>query len=86
MEEIRVQFVTAFSKFRVTDAPFAVPSKLTEKGLSDVISHLLELSTPMPFLFLIDGQLLRTSLKKHLATAGISEVRLRFVWIGSTWG
>ena len=75
MSEVRVQFVTTFEQYRVTDTPFAVPSKLNGGGLSSVICHLLELETPVPFDFLVDGHLVLTSLRKHLAQHGISEVR-----------
>jgi ribosome biogenesis protein YTM1 len=73
-EEIRVQFVTPLERYRVTDSPFAVPAKLNAAGLSNVICHLLALETPTTFDFLIDGHLLRTSLRKHLLQHGISEV------------
>lgn len=75
MSDVRVQFATTFDAYRVTETPFAVPSKLNAAGLSDVICHLLELEPAIPFDFLVDGQLVRTSLRKHLAQHGLSEVR-----------
>ena len=74
-DEIRVQFATTFAKFRVTETPFAVPAKLNPTGLSEVICHLLGLSEQVPFDFLVDGQLVRTSLRKHLSQRGLSEVK-----------
>ena len=52
--------------------PFAVPGKLTRYGLSEVINHLLALDPPKPFDFLVDGELVRTSLEKLLLRKGIS--------------
>lgn len=71
-ERVRVRFFTKYDDFRVTDNPFAIPSKLGRYGLSDVINHLLELPTPQPFDFLVNDQLLRVPLNKFIATNRIS--------------
>lgn len=76
-DELRVQFVTAHERFRVTDTPFAVPAKLNHTGLSSVVCHLLGLDPPLPFDFLVAGHFVRTSLRKHLVAHGVSEVRGR---------
>eukprot|EP01041_Mallomonas_annulata_P004734 gene4734-9403_t len=72
-ERIRVRFSTKYAKFRVTDAPFAIPSKLGRYGLSEVVNHLLELSTPQPFDFLINDQLIREPLNKFVANHRLSK-------------
>lgn len=74
-EQIRVQFETPHARFRVTDAPIAVPARLKHEGLSSVICHLLALEPAMPFDFIIDGVLLRGSLRRHMKQHGLSEVR-----------
>uniref|UniRef100_A0A0L0NR85 Ribosome biogenesis protein YTM1 n=1 Tax=Candidozyma auris TaxID=498019 RepID=A0A0L0NR85_CANAR len=60
----------------VSDAPLYVPSALKRYGLSEIVNHLLgredDEKKPVPFDFLIDGQLLRTSLKEYLVKNGLS--------------
>ncbi len=70
--QIRVSFKTHHEKYKVTETPFAVPLRLTRYGLSEVINHLLNFSTPIPFDFLIQSIFLRTSLTKHVKSNGIS--------------
>ena len=71
--EIAVSFVTRLpEEFRVADAAITVPGKLTRYGLSEVVNHLLGRETPMPFDFLVDGNLLRTSLAKLALRLGKS--------------
>ena len=50
--------------YAVPDSPFSIPVKLGRYGLSEVINHLLELESQVPFDFLITGVLLRQSLLK----------------------
>lgn len=49
-----------------------VPANLTRYGLSQIINHLLALDPARPFDFLINGELLRLSLHKHLAAKQLS--------------
>lgn len=60
----------------VLDAPLFVPATLKRYGLSEIVNHLLgredEETKPIPFDFLIDGQLLRTSLSEYLVKNGLS--------------
>lgn len=58
----------------VSDAPLYVPVLLKRYGLSEVVNHLLEKDTeaPIPFDFLIDGQLLRTLIDEYLVQNGLS--------------
>ena len=67
-----MRFVTKHDEFVVTDAPFAVPTKLGRSGLSEVINHLLELATSQPFDFIIGSKLLRVSLKNFISKAKLS--------------
>ena len=71
--QITCKFVTRLpEEYRISPTPFAVPGKLTRYGLSEVINHLLALDPPKPFDFLVDGELVRTSLEKLLLRKGIS--------------
>lgn len=82
-ETIEVKFVTRLGeKWRITDTPFSVPISLTRYGLSEIINHLIrdinegeadgtEGYQITPFDFIIDGEFLRTSIKKHLRDRGI---------------
>ncbi|KAG3023908.1 hypothetical protein JG687_00005339 [Phytophthora cactorum] len=75
--QVRVKFVTKDASIRVTETPFAVPTRLNRRGLSQVVNHLLATGdTPHPFDFLIDGLFLRSSLDKYLQTNGVSEEAL----------
>jgi hypothetical protein len=56
----------------IPDTAFAVPSRLTRKGLAEVINGLLELDPPQRFDFLINGDLLRSSLETFLANRHLS--------------
>lgn len=44
--QVRVRFVTKHERYRVTEAPFAVPARLTRFGLSEVVNHLLGNGAP----------------------------------------
>ncbi|KAL3694046.1 hypothetical protein R1sor_007697 [Riccia sorocarpa] len=71
--QIQVRFNTKLKpELRVVSTPFAVPSSLTRYGLSEVINALLGLEKPIPFDFLLDGELIRTSLEKLLLSKNLS--------------
>ncbi|KAM9917167.1 hypothetical protein OXX59_009520, partial [Metschnikowia pulcherrima] len=55
-----------------SDAPLFVPTSLKRYGLSEVVNHLLDREDAVPFDFLIDGVLLRTSLDEYLTRHGLS--------------
>lgn len=72
-EKVRIRLFTTYAKYRVTDAPLAVPSKLGRYGLSEVVNHLLgSEDEPQPFDFIVNGYLIRGSLKKFIAEQRIS--------------
>lgn len=57
----------------VPGIPIAIPARLSRLGLSEVVNTLLEdLETPVPFDFIISGDLLRSSVADHLAAKGVS--------------
>ncbi|PHZ16805.1 WD40 repeat-like protein [Rhizopus microsporus ATCC 52813] len=64
-EQVQVRFVTE-SQYKVSDAAMLLPSDIKKEGLSEIVNGLLDNETPVPFDFLIDGQLLRTSIAEYL--------------------
>jgi ribosome biogenesis protein YTM1 len=66
--QVRARFVSRTPEYVVTDAPIAVPTKLARAGLSEVVNHLLgsAVDEQVPFDFLINDRLLRSSLEKFL--------------------
>ena len=74
-EEVQIscKFVTRLpEQYRIAPTPIAVPGKLPRYGLSEVINHLLSLDPPKPFDFLVQGELVRTSLEKLVVRRNIS--------------
>lgn len=71
--QVQVRFVTKLpAELRVPPGVIAVPARLTRNGLSEVINALLATEEPRPFDFLVDGELLRTSLEKLLLLKKLS--------------
>eukprot|EP00850_Spirogloea_muscicola_P000678 SM000002S05758 [mRNA] locus=s2:2022853:2028350:+ [translate_table: standard] len=71
--QAQVRFTTQLPPAqRVPASSFAVPAHLTRYGLSEVINTLLGLDPPRPFDFLVEGELLRTSLEKLLVARKLS--------------
>ena len=56
----------------IPDTAFAVPDRLTRKGLAEVINGLLSLDPPQRFDFLVNGELLRSSLSTFLTNRNVS--------------
>tara|TARA_B100000795_G_scaffold55006_1_gene36037 strand:- start:171 stop:1505 length:1335 start_codon:yes stop_codon:yes gene_type:complete len=72
--QVQVRFTTKLeARFRVTEAPIQLPTRLTRHGLSEVINHLLNAEKPAAFDFVTeDGSLLRGSLAKYLKIKNLS--------------
>ena len=79
--QIKIKFFTneEDESLQVADTPLYVPVTLKRFGLSEVVNHLLgnfkgedETKAPIPFDFLIDGVLLRTSIEDYLTKNGLS--------------
>lgn len=73
--QVKIKFITKEDEsIKVSEAPLYVPITLKRYGLSEVVNHLLdkEAENPIPFDFLIDGKLLRTSLQDYLIKNGLS--------------
>ncbi|KAG7661898.1 YTM1 [[Candida] subhashii] len=79
--KIKIKFFTneEDESLQVSDSPLFVPVSLKRFGLSEVVNHLLEKDNEdqdenkvIPFDFLIDGVLLRTSIQEYLTKNGLS--------------
>lgn len=75
--QVKISFFTKEDdeSLHITDAPLYVPVSLKRYGLSDVVNHLLNKeddAAAIPFDFLIDGVLLRTSVEDYLTKNGLS--------------
>ena len=69
--QVEVRFVTKMDKYRVTDAPIMLPTRLQRTGLNEVVNLLLELEeTPRDFDFIHEGALLRSPLARELEKYG----------------
>lgn len=72
--QVKLRFFTREEdeSLHVQETPLYAPVSLKRYGLSEIVNHLLESSNPVPFDFLIDGELLRTSLQDYLVKKGLS--------------
>lgn len=86
--QIKIKFTTNESdeSLKVEETPLYVPVTLKRYGLSEIVNHLLETQKalesesgeddeerkPVPFNFLINGELLRTSISDYLTRNGLS--------------
>lgn len=72
--QVKVKFFTREQEesLHVEDVPVYAPISLKRYGLSEIVNHLLGSEQPIPFDFLIEGELLRTSLQDYLVKKGLS--------------
>lgn len=78
--QVKIKFFTKEEdeSLQVSDTPLFVPISLKRYGLSEIVNHLLgkngesDEAKPIPFDFLIDGVLLRTSIDDYLIKNGLS--------------
>ncbi|KAK5666031.1 hypothetical protein BDV3_006964 [Batrachochytrium dendrobatidis] len=80
--KIQAVFFSRQSKYAVTDTPILVPTSLKRYGLSEIIGHLLNLETPVPFDFIINGQFIKSSLQHTIDSHSLSTenvLRIEFV-------
>ncbi|EPY52598.1 ribosome biogenesis protein Ytm1 [Schizosaccharomyces cryophilus OY26] len=83
--QVQVRFTTRNPELTVGDTPILIPTSLKRYGLSQVVNHLLKSDKPTPFDFLIQGNLLRTSLDDYITQNGLStESTLDLEYIEST--
>ncbi|OWB61272.1 hypothetical protein B5S32_g2557 [[Candida] boidinii] len=72
--QIKVKFITRDEDetLQCSNNPLFVPISLKRYGLSEIVNHLIDTETPVPFDFLIDGTLLKTSIDEYLTKNGLS--------------
>lgn len=73
--QIQIRLVTRDENLKVPESAFYVPVSLKRYGLSEIVNQLLDRDDserPIPFDFLIDGELLRISLDDYLTSKGLS--------------
>lgn len=72
--QIKIKFFTREEdeSLQTGENPLYVPISLKRYGLSEIVNHLLETETPIPFDFLINGTLLRTSIEEYLTENALS--------------
>ncbi|CAI4826090.1 ASN_collapsed_G0052330.mRNA.1.CDS.1 [Saccharomyces cerevisiae] len=72
--QVKIRFFTREKdeSLHVQDTPMYAPISLKRYGLSEIVNHLLASEKPVPFDFLIEGELLRTSLHDYLTKKGLS--------------
>ncbi|CEP10595.1 hypothetical protein [Parasitella parasitica] len=75
-EQVQVRFTTQQPEYAVNDAAILLPSNIKKDGLSEIVNSLLGNDKHIPFDFLIDGQLLRTSVVEYLNAAQLSTENL----------
>ncbi|KAG2181779.1 hypothetical protein INT44_008594 [Umbelopsis vinacea] len=71
-EQVQVRFTTQQQKYAITESAIFVPANFKRYGLSGIVNHLLGNDKPIPFDFLINGELLRTSLSQYLVANNVS--------------
>lgn len=73
--QIQIRLVTRDDEYRVSGDPLFVPVSLKRWGLSSIVNTLLgteDTEQAVPFEFLIDGEVLRTSLDAYIQRKGVS--------------
>lgn len=73
-DSLRVKFFTRDEdeNLHCPSNPLFVPVGLKRYGLSEIVNHLLKTESPVPFEFLIDGTILKTTLQDYLVANGLS--------------
>ncbi|CAR28672.1 ZYRO0F09372p [Zygosaccharomyces rouxii] len=76
--QVKLRFFTREKdeSLHVQDTPVYAPIALKRFGLSEIVNHLLQSEKPVPFDFLVDGELLRSSLQDYLTKKGLSSETL----------
>ena len=79
LRQVKIKFFTKDEDENIqlnasSDQALFVPETLKRYGLSEILNHLLQasLGSTVPFDFLINGEILRTSLKEYLINKGLS--------------
>lgn len=73
-DQIKVKFFTRDEDetLHCSANPIYIPVSLKRFGLSEIVNHLLETDSPVPFEFLVDGTILKTDIQDYLVANGLS--------------
>lgn len=73
-DQIKVKFFTRDEdeSLHCSSNPIYIPVSLKRFGLSEIVNHLLETETPVPFEFFVDGTILKTDIQEYLVKNGLS--------------
>ncbi|KAM0791995.1 hypothetical protein ACM66B_007107 [Microbotryomycetes sp. NB124-2] len=83
--QIAVRLTTKDAKYAVPPTKFLIPASWRRFHLSELINKVLETSSPVPFDFLINSTLLRTTLGQYCLDSNTSEeVTLEIEYLPST--
>jgi hypothetical protein len=74
---------TTETRYPLPSQNFMIPSSWKRYQLSQLINKALSLPKPVPFDFLVRGEILRTSLGEWCTEKGIGDVRVCDVWLYS---
>lgn len=76
-QTVQIRFQTRLpAGFQVADTPIEVPDTLRKTGLNEIVNHLLGVKTPKDFEFVVEGELLKGSIRSYMKKNGISSVRM----------
>lgn len=70
--QVKIRLTTRHEDLKVPETPLYVPVSLKRYGLSEIVNQLLQLEKPIPFDFLAEGELLKSSLDEYLTAQGLS--------------
>ncbi|KAI9306896.1 WD40-repeat-containing domain protein [Cunninghamella echinulata] len=71
-EQIQIRLTTKQEQYAVSNAPIMVPVNFKRYGLSELVNNLLGREKPIPFEFLIDGEILRSTIASYLSSHRLS--------------
>lgn len=71
---IPIRLTSRSERYAIPESKYMVPSDWRRFQLSELINKVLETTQAVPFDFIIDDQLLRTSLAAYTESKGLTEV------------
>lgn len=69
---VQIKLSTKDQSLAIEPRPILVPTSLKRYGLSEIVNHLLETEAPVPFSFLVNGELLGSTIEEYLRKKGLS--------------
>ena len=65
--------LTTRTETPISSTPIVIPTNVSRYGLSQILNHLLENTTPVPYSFLINSVYLPSTLDEYIASHGVSQ-------------